>query len=153
MNCRRFNPSPWFSRRVLCLIREKAFVGLRPSFSTHVRFGRTRGTRPVLIWFCYAFTHCPGRVLGIFPAVPSRLYRVLTSTQDCVPKALTCLGCFSLEPPQKRHPERSASSDSSRETALDGAESKDPEDAYLAHAARSFSATEARRQDLAAVPT
>ncbi len=34
--------------------------------------------------------------------------------------------------------------DLSRDTALDGAESKDPEDAYLAHAIRVFSTTEAR---------
>ena len=34
--------------------------------------------------------------------------------------------------------------DLSRDTALDGAESKDPEGAYLADAARSFSTTEAR---------
>jgi hypothetical protein len=60
--------------------------------------------------------------------------------------ALTCLGCFSLKPPQKRHPERSASQ-------IYGAESKDPEGAYLAHAVRGFSTTEARERDLAAVPT
>jgi len=34
-----------------------------------------------------------------------------------------------------------------------GAESKDPDAAYLTHAARSFSTTEAREQDLAAVRT
>jgi hypothetical protein len=36
---------------------------------------------------------------------------------------------------------------------LYGAESKDPEDAYLAYAVRSFSTIEARVQDLAAGPT
>jgi hypothetical protein len=36
---------------------------------------------------------------------------------------------------------------------LYGAESKDPEGAYLAYAVRTFSTTEAREQDLAAVPT
>jgi hypothetical protein len=41
--------------------------------------------------------------------------------------------------------------DLSRDTALDGAESKDPEGAYLTHAVRSFSTTEAREQDLAPV--
>jgi hypothetical protein len=46
--------------------------------------------------------------------------------------------------PQKRHPERSASPDLSRDTAVDGAEPKDPEGAYLAHAVRTFSTTEAR---------
>jgi hypothetical protein len=43
--------------------------------------------------------------------------------------------------------------DLSRDTALDGAESKDPDGAYLTHAVRTFSTTEAREQDLAAVPT
>ena len=41
----------------------------------------------------------------------------------------------------------------SLDTALNGAESKDPEDAYLAYAVRSFSTTETRVQDLAGVPT
>jgi hypothetical protein len=43
--------------------------------------------------------------------------------------------------------------DLSCDTALGGAESKDPEGAYLAYVVRSFSTTETRVQDLAAVPT
>jgi hypothetical protein len=43
--------------------------------------------------------------------------------------------------------------DLSRATALGGAESKDPEGAYLTYAIWSFPTTEAREQDLAAVPT
>jgi hypothetical protein len=39
--------------------------------------------------------------------------------------------------------------DLSPDTALDGAESKDPEGACFTHAVRSFSTTEAREQDLA----
>jgi hypothetical protein len=35
--------------------------------------------------------------------------------------------------------------DLSRDTTLDGAESKDPEGAYLTHAARTFSTTESPR--------
>ena len=69
-------------------------------------------------------------------------------------------GMFFLETPTKsssRLPRRAVGAerftDLSRDTALDGAESKDPEDAYLAYAVRSFSTTEARVQDLAAVPT
>jgi hypothetical protein len=59
---------------------------------------------------------------------------------------------FFLKTPKKRHPERSASQ-IYRGTALDGAESKDSEDAYLTHAARGFSTTEAREKDLHAVRT
>jgi hypothetical protein len=55
--------------------------------------------------------------------------------------------CIS-SPRQSRHPERSASQIRSRDTALHGAESKDPEDAYLVDVVRSFSTTEAREQDL-----
>jgi hypothetical protein len=54
------------------------------------------------------------------------------------------LECFSLKLPRNRHPERS-DSQIYRVTPRDGAESKDPEDAYLAYAVRSFSTTEARR--------
>ena len=54
-------------------------------------------------------------------------------------------------PQQSRHPERSASRIYRVTRRFDGAESKDPEDAYLAHAVRSFPTTEAREQDLAAV--
>ena len=46
-----------------------------------------------------------------------------------------------------------ARTDLSRDTALDGAESKDPGGAYLAHAVRAFSTSEAREQDLPAVRT
>jgi hypothetical protein len=51
-----------------------------------------------------------------------------------------------LKTPQNRHPERSASQ-IYRVAQLDGAESKDPEGAYLTDAARSFSTTEASEQD------
>jgi hypothetical protein len=43
--------------------------------------------------------------------------------------------------------------DLSGDTAFSGAQSKDPEGAYLTHAVRTFSTTEAGEQDLAAVPT
>jgi hypothetical protein len=46
--------------------------------------------------------------------------------------------------PQNRHPERSASQIYRVTQRFDGAESKDLGGAYLAHAARSFSTTEAR---------
>jgi hypothetical protein len=49
---------------------------------------------------------------------------------------------FFVNIPQSRHPERSASQ-IYRLTQRCGAESKDPEGAYLTHAARSFSTTEA----------
>jgi hypothetical protein len=52
--------------------------------------------------------------------------------------------------PQKRHPERSASQ-IYRVTQLDGAESKDPGDAYLTHAVRTFSTTEVRTGGAATV--
>jgi hypothetical protein len=62
------------------------------------------------------------------------------------------LGMFFFKTPRKRHPERSASQ-IYRVTLRLGAESKDPEGAYLTHAARTFSTTEAREQDPAAIPT
>src|ERR1700722_4001782 len=65
---------------------------------------------------------------------PSRF----SKTWDYVPQALTCLDCFFSKLPQNRHPEAERLRDLSRDTALDGAESKDPEDAYLANAVRSF---------------
>ena len=54
-------------------------------------------------------------------------------------------------PPQSRHPERSAAQIYRIWTAY-GAQSKDPEDAYLGYAVRSFSTTEARVQDLLRYP-
>jgi hypothetical protein len=51
---------------------------------------------------------------------------------------------FSSKLPQNRHPEAERLTDLSRDTTLYGAKSKDPEDAYLAYAVRSFSPTEAR---------
>ena len=51
-----------------------------------------------------------------------------------------------LDLKQNRHPERSASQ-IYRLTEGSGAESKDPGDPYLAHAARSFSTTETRGHD------
>jgi hypothetical protein len=48
--------------------------------------------------------------------------------------------------PQNRHPEAERLTELSRDTALDGAEPKDPDAAYLANAVRSFSTTEAREQ-------
>ena len=54
---------------------------------------------------------------------------------------------FSSILPQNRHPERSASQICRVKQHL-CAESKDPGGAYLTHAARSFSTTEAREQDL-----
>jgi hypothetical protein len=53
------------------------------------------------------------------------------------------LGCFSSKLPQNRHPERSASQ-IYRVTQRSVRGSKDPGDAYLTHAARSFSTAEAR---------
>jgi hypothetical protein len=50
--------------------------------------------------------------------------------------------CISYSP-QNRHPERSASQIDSGDLAFGGAESNDPDGAYLAHAAQSFSTTEA----------
>jgi hypothetical protein len=50
---------------------------------------------------------------------------------------------FFFKTPQNRHPERSASQ-IYRVNPFDGAESKDPEDAYRFDAVRSFSTTEAR---------
>jgi hypothetical protein len=50
---------------------------------------------------------------------------------------------FSSKFPQNRHPERSASQ-IYRVMQRMGAESKDPGDAYLTHAARSFPTTDAR---------
>jgi hypothetical protein len=67
---------------------------------------------------------------------------------------------FSFKLPQNRHPERSAS-EIYRVNSTWGAESKDLGGAYLSHAARSFSTTEARpiwsfpeaeNQGLASVP-
>jgi len=54
---------------------------------------------------------------------------------------------FFVKLPQNRHPERSASQIDACHSAC-GAESKDPGRAYFTHAARSFSPTEARQQDL-----
>jgi hypothetical protein len=88
----------------------------------------------------------PGRVLNVRLSVHG------PKKTGVAPQALICLGCFSLQPPRKRHPERSALQ-IYRVTLRLGAESKDPEGAYLTHAARTFSTTEAREQDLAAVPT
>jgi hypothetical protein len=48
--------------------------------------------------------------------------------------------------PQNRHPERSASQ-IYRVNSVRGAESKDPEGAYLVDAVWSFSTTQAREQD------
>jgi hypothetical protein len=53
---------------------------------------------------------------------------------------------FSSKLPQNRHPERSASH-IYRVTQRSGAESKDPEDAYLVDAVRSFSTTQAGEWD------
>jgi hypothetical protein len=64
-------------------------------------------------------------------------------TQDCVPQALTYLGCFSSNLPQNRHPERSASQ-IYRVVQRLGAESKDLEGAYPTHAVGTLSTTEAR---------
>jgi hypothetical protein len=68
---------------------------------------------------------------------------------------MVCFGCvsghdftgcgktrFLSNSPQNRHPEGSASQNLSRNTALAGAQSKDPGGAYLTHAALSFSTTE-----------
>ena len=68
------------------------------------------------------------------------MFFLKTPTKSSIPPAPACRGAERF-------------TDLSRDTALDGAESKDPEDAYLAYAVRSFSTTEARVQDLAAVPT
>ena len=54
------------------------------------------------------------------------------------------LWIFFVKTPTKRHPERSASQIYGVNTALVGAESKDPEGAYLTHVAQSFSTTETR---------
>jgi hypothetical protein len=58
------------------------------------------------------------------------------------------LSCEILDLKQNRHPEQSALTDLSRDRTPGGAESKDLGGAYLTHAARSFSTTEARKQDL-----
>ncbi len=71
------------------------------------------------------------------------LFVLSDPTQDYFPQALTCWECFSSKLPQNRHPEAERLKGLSRDTALNGAESKDPEDAYLAYAVRSFSTTEA----------
>ena len=51
---------------------------------------------------------------------------------------------FFVKTPTKSSSGAERLTDLSCDTALDGAESKDPEGAYLTHAARSFSTTEAR---------
>jgi hypothetical protein len=51
---------------------------------------------------------------------------------------------FFFKLPQNRHPERSASQIDRRDTEIQGAESKDPEDAYFVDAVRSFSPTQAQ---------
>jgi hypothetical protein len=63
------------------------------------------------------------------------------------PEALTCLGCFSSTLPQTRHPERSAAQ-IGRVSRTWCAESKDLGGTDSTHAARSFSTTKTRQQDL-----
>src|ERR1700681_5329 len=62
-------------------------------------------------------------------------------------RALTkiSLGCFPSKLSQNRHPERSASQ-IYRVNSVWGAKSKDPNDAYLVDAGRTFSTTQAREQ-------
>jgi hypothetical protein len=55
-------------------------------------------------------------------------------------------GTFSFKAPTNRHPERSASQ-IYRVNSVWGAKSKDPDDAYLVDAVRSFSTTQVREQD------
>jgi len=62
------------------------------------------------------------------------------------------LEVFFFKAPTKSSSWAERLTDLSRDTALDGAESKDPEDAYLAYAVRSFSTIEARVQDLLRYP-
>ena len=55
----------------------------------------------------------------------------LKVAQDVVLGSLPLFGMFFVKLPQNRHPEAERFTDLSRDTALGGAESKDPEGAYL----------------------
>src|ERR1700733_11251605 len=71
---------------------------------------------------------------------------VLDSDRGVPPPGRKPTGCFSSQLPQNRHPERSASQ-IYRVNSVWGAESKDPYDAYLVDAVRTFSTTQTREPD------
>ena len=80
---------------------------------------------------------------SVMSAVPPGLFVLSDPTPGPRPTSANLFGMLFSKLPQNRHPEAERLKDLSRDTALDGAESKDPEDAYLAYAVRSFSTTEA----------
>src|SRR6266851_5021897 len=93
-------------------------------------------------------------ILRDFLVVSSRpcgTFRLSNPYPGLRPPSVNLFGVFFFKPPTKSSsclPRRAVGAkrltDSSRGTALGGAESKDPEGAYLVNAFRSFSTTQAR---------
>ncbi len=88
---------------------------------------------------------------SVMSAVPPGLFVLRIPPQDYVSQALTRLEVFFSKLPQNRHPEAERLTDLSRDTALNGAESKDPRTLILPMPFGAFQPPKRQRSDRATV--